>query len=82
MTRNVDEPHTGAVGKDEVGESEIDGDPAGLLFLETIGIGPGEGQDQPALAVVDVPRGADDDLAGGARRVYWRTRLTFFISSS
>ena len=48
-----------------VREPEIDRDPARLLFLQPIGIGAGQRLDQRALAVVDVPGGADDDRAHG-----------------
>ena len=44
-----------------VREPEVDGDAARLLFLQPVGIGPGQRHDQGALAVVDVARGADHD---------------------
>ena len=45
----------------DMGEPEIDRDAARLLFLQPIGIDPGQRAHQRALAVVDVPRRADDD---------------------
>ena len=51
---NVTPSHVG------VREAEVDGDAAGLFFLEPIGVGPGQRANQRALAVVDVPRRADD----------------------
>ena len=48
-------------GKVQVGEAEVDGDAAALLFLEAVGVDAGEGLDQRGLAVVDVAGGADDD---------------------
>ncbi len=50
---------------DPVGEAEIDGDPAGLFFLEPIGIDPGQRKNQTALAVIDVTGGADDEMSHG-----------------
>ena len=44
-----------------VREAEIDRDPARLLFLQPIGIDPRQRADERALAVIDVPRRADDD---------------------
>ena len=45
----------------DVGEAEVDRDPAGLLFREPIGVGAGERAHQRALAVVDVARRPDDE---------------------
>jgi hypothetical protein len=45
-----------------VGEPEVDGDAAGLLLLQPIRVGAGEGEHQRALAVIDVTGGADDDV--------------------
>mgnify|MGYP003694321301 CR=1 FL=1 len=52
-----------AAGLLEEGEAEIDGDAAGFLLRQPIGIGAGQRLDQRGLAVVDVPGGADDDVA-------------------
>ena len=62
---DVDERDVDAVD-DLVGEAEVDGDAAGLLFLQPIGIGAGQRQDQRALAVIDVSGGADDYRSHGA----------------
>ena len=45
----------------EIGKADIDGDAAPLLFFQAIGVDAGERAHQGALAVVDVPGGADDD---------------------
>jgi len=44
-----------------MGETDIDGDAAALLFLQAIGINTGEGLYQRGLSVVDVSSGDDDD---------------------
>ena len=44
-----------------VREAQVDRDPARLLFLQPIGIGPGERAHQRALPMIDVPRRPDDD---------------------
>ena len=53
-----------AVGRRHVGEAEVDGDAARLLFLEPVGVDAGEGADERGLAVVDVTGGADDHASG------------------
>ena len=45
-----------------MGKAEVDGDAALLFLAQAIGIGTGQRQHQSALAVIDVPRGADDDM--------------------
>ena len=47
-------------GQRGVGEAEVDRQPPPLLLLEPVGVGPGEGQHERRLAVVDVPGGGDD----------------------
>ena len=47
----------------ERGEAEVDGDPALLLGGEAVGVDAGQGADQRRLAVVDVPGGAEDQVA-------------------
>ncbi len=59
VARNVNERQVDAVGL-EVRKSKIDRDSPGLLFLQPIGIGSGQGADQRALAVIDVARCPDD----------------------
>ena len=65
VARHVDEaqPDFFSAGRRQfkVGEAEIDGDAAALLFFQTVGINAGQGFDQRGLAVVDVSGGADDD---------------------
>ena len=58
---HVDERSDDVVGEDLMGEAEVDRDPALLLLLEPVGIGSGQGPDERALAVVDVPGGPDDE---------------------
>src|SRR5262245_26193798 len=43
-------------------ESEIDGDPAALLFFQAVGMRTGQSFDQRRLAVIDVTGGADNDV--------------------
>ena len=52
-----------------VGEAEVDRDPARLLLGEAVGVGPGQRPHERALAVVDVPCGADENArhAGSIR---------------
>ena len=59
VPRDVDERDVDA-GDGLMGEAEVDGDAAGFLLLEPIGIGARQGADQRALAVIDVTGGADD----------------------
>ena len=58
-------PRTLAAGERQMGKSQFDGDPALLLLLQTVGIDAGEGLDESGLAVVDMARGADDQVAHG-----------------
>ena len=60
MAGNVDERDVD-VADHRVREAEIDRDAAGLLFLQAIGIGPGERLLERALPVVDVAGRTDDD---------------------
>ena len=65
VTGHIDERDGRAAGQLGMREAELDGDAAGLLFLQPVGVGAGQGLDQRALAVVDVAGGADDDRAHG-----------------
>ena len=58
---HVDDARHRPAGERQVGEAELDGDPAPLLLGQPVGVDAGEGPDQRCLAVVDVPCGADDD---------------------
>ena len=49
-----------------MGEAEVDGDAAALLFFQAVGVDAGQRFDQRGLAVVDVAGGADDDVLHGA----------------
>jgi hypothetical protein len=46
---------------DGVRKAQLDGDAAGLLFLQAIGIDPGQRADERALAVIDVAGGSDHE---------------------
>src|SRR5206468_5610008 len=59
---------------DRVRETEIDGDPAGLFFFESIRVGAGERQHQGALAVIDVTGGSDDHGLGHHRQFFTKSR--------
>ena len=63
VPRHVHERHVDPFDL-RVGEPEVDGDPARLLFLQPIRIGAGQRLDERALAMVDVSRRADDDGTG------------------
>jgi len=47
----------------EDGEADVDGDAAGLLLRQAVAVDAGEGLDQRGLAVIDVSRGAQDEVA-------------------
>ena len=59
MPGNVDQREAAPVGQLERRVAEVDRDPARLLLRETVGVLAGERADEPRLAVVDVPGGAD-----------------------
>jgi hypothetical protein len=63
VTGDVHEGGDAASGQVDVGEAQVDGDPALLLLLQPVGVGAGEGEDERTLAVVDVPGGPDDERA-------------------
>ena len=48
-------------------ESDIDGDAAALFFFQPVRVDAGQGLHQRGLAVVDVPRRADDDVLHAGR---------------
>ena len=60
---DVDEADHAVAGR-HVGEAEVDGDAAGLLLLQPVGVDAGQRPHQAGLAVVDVAGGADDHRAG------------------
>jgi hypothetical protein len=62
---HVDEAENVAVGQLLVGEAQVDGDAAFLLFLQSVGIDAGQRLHQRGLAVVDVSCGSYDH--GGSR---------------
>ena len=65
---HVDERHAEARGL-PMREAEVDGDAAVLFFLQPVGIGAGQRQHEAALAVIDVPGGADHDVLHGRQRL-------------
>ena len=67
VTGHVDEAELD-VALDQMREPDVDGDAADALLLPAIAVDAGERLDQRGLAVVDVPRGADHDAAGGERQ--------------
>ena len=73
---HVDEGGDEAVAEVQVGEAQVDGDPAFLLFLEAVRIDAGQRPDEGALAVIDVARGADDQRAHGPLTQRPRGRIT------
>ena len=64
---DVDHARASAVGKREVGEAQVDRNPAFLLFLEAVGVLAGERPDQRRFAVIDMARRADDGMGDGMR---------------
>ena len=64
---HVDEREPAAVGQLERRVAEVDRDPALLLLGQPVGVLAGQRPDEPRLAVVDVPRGADGRAACGDR---------------
>ena len=66
VARHVDEAELD-VALDQMREPDVDGDAARALLLPAVAVDAGERLDQRGLAVVDVPRGADHDAAGGER---------------
>jgi len=63
VTGDIDEPDLQAIDV-PVGEPEVDGDPAALLFGKTIAVDSGDGTHECGLAVIDVSRGSDDPTHG------------------
>ena len=62
VPRNIDDAHSPSTREVEVGKAEVDRHAPALLFFQPIRVDPGEGFDEGALAVVDVPGGADDEV--------------------
>src|SRR5437667_8166998 len=52
------------VAEIQIGKAYVDGDPAPLLFRQTVGIDAGQRAHQRRLAVIDVTRGANDYGSG------------------
>ena len=69
VARDVHHPHHPANSEIECREIEVDRDLATALLGQPVHRLPGERGNQRGLAVVDVPRGADDHAAAQARWV-------------
>ena len=68
-------PSTSPSGSGLVGEAEVDGDAAFLLFLQAIGVDAGQRLDQRGLAMVDMTCGSDDQGDTMTRNeVVWKER--------
>ena len=74
VSRHIDEGEVDPVDL-LVREAEIDGDPAGLLFLQPVRVGSRQRQHERALPVIDVPRRADDDRFHGHRGTETQRRM-------
>ena len=57
VPRHVHDAQMLAGGQRQVGEPQLDGNAPDFLLLEAIRVNPGQGLDQGALAVIDVPGG-------------------------
>jgi len=66
VARDIDNADPPSAGEVEVREPEIDGHPATFLFLQPIGISPGQRFNQRALPVIDVSRRSGDKVPHGA----------------
>ena len=58
VPRHVHDAQVLAGGQFQLGKAQLDGDAPEFFFLEAVRVGPGQGLDQGALAVVNVPGGA------------------------
>ncbi len=79
---DVDHAGARAVGQREIGEAQVDRNPAFLFFLEAVGVLAGERLDKRGLAVIDMAGGADDGMGdsvmgdGGGHGAKVETKLT------
>ena len=67
VARHVNEAQPDVRSELKVGEADIDGDAAALLFLQAVGVDPGQGFDERGLAVIDVAGRADEKALHAAR---------------
>jgi hypothetical protein len=65
MAGHVDKAERHAAARVQVRIAELDGDAATLFFRQAVGVDAGERAHQRGLAMVDVPRGADDHRGAG-----------------
>ena len=63
MTGHVDNAEGDPTGRLQPGEADVDCDPAFLLLGEAVGVDTGQGTDQRRLAVVNMPRRAQHEVA-------------------
>jgi hypothetical protein len=62
---DVDNAGACAVGQGEVGEAQVDRNPALFLFFEAVGVLAGERFDQRGFTVIYMAGGADDGMSYG-----------------
>jgi len=62
VTRHIHDPELDAPRQFQMGKAQLDGDAAGLLLLESIGIDASQGLDQRGLAVVNMSGRAEDQV--------------------
>ena len=59
MTGHIDDPHFDPSRQVQVGEAELDGDAARLLFRQAVRVDAGQRLHERSFAVVDVAGGAE-----------------------
>ena len=69
MARHVDEDQLAAVGQGCLGEAQVDGHAAGLLFGQMVGVDAGERAHQRGLAMVHMAGGGDDHATPAGPRL-------------
>ncbi len=62
MAGHVHQTRARAAGQGEIGEAEVDGDPALFFLFEAVGFLPGQSFDERGLAVINVAGGADNRM--------------------
>ena len=56
-------------------EADVDGNAAALFLFQAVGVNAGQGLDQRGFAVIDVPRGTDND------RLHCRTVYSMLVAT-
>ncbi len=64
MTRHIHDTQLNAITQIKLGESQFDADAAIPLFLQPVGVGPGQGCDQCGLTVINMTGGAENEMTG------------------